>query len=51
MSGGCYPVATALDASIRRDVAATMARLLTERERRFLRAYFFTTCVILVLHC
>ncbi|MEI7643032.1 MAG: RNA polymerase sigma factor RpoD/SigA [Chloroflexales bacterium] len=34
------PAATALDASLRHDVAATMARLLNERERRFLRAYF-----------
>ncbi|MEI7772661.1 MAG: sigma-70 domain-containing protein, partial [Chloroflexales bacterium] len=34
------PAATALDASLRRDVAATMARLLNDRERRFLRAYF-----------
>ncbi len=34
------PAATALDASMRHDVAATLGRLLTERERRFLRAYF-----------
>jgi RNA polymerase primary sigma factor len=34
------PAATALAASLRHDVAATMARLLNERERRFLRAYF-----------
>jgi RNA polymerase primary sigma factor len=34
------PAATALDASLRHDVAATMARLLSDRERRFLRAYF-----------
>ncbi len=34
------PEASALNSSMRGDLAAVMARLLTERERRFLRAYF-----------
>jgi len=33
------PEASALDSSLRGDLAAVMARLLTERERRFLRAH------------
>lgn len=34
------PEATSLDTSLRHDLATAMARLLTERERRFVRAYF-----------
>jgi RNA polymerase primary sigma factor len=34
------PEASALDTTLRHDLSAAMARLLTEREQRFLRAYF-----------
>jgi RNA polymerase primary sigma factor len=34
------PEASALDTTLRHDLGAAMAHLLTERERRFLRAYF-----------
>lgn len=34
------PEASALDTTLRYDLSAAMARLLTERERRFLRVYF-----------
>jgi len=38
------PEATTLDKTLRADLAGAMARLLTDREQRFLRAYFgFTT--------
>jgi RNA polymerase sigma factor (sigma-70 family) len=34
------PEAAALESAVRHDIAAALARLLSERERRFLRAYF-----------
>lgn len=34
------PAAATLDAALRRDVAAALARRLSAREQRFLRAYF-----------